>query len=117
MMTDQEILERGYHEYRPTPFHSDGIEKCFQKRFRDKNGNTRYFIDVNKWKGWKHPHTGEIISDGYEYSLQMYQKETHNPVDLLFHNDWDLEDVENFVEAMFQTGWFDYYEKEECDRQ
>ena len=47
-MNDKEILENGYHEYKPTCFHNDGITKCFQKRFDDDIGK-KYFIDINKW--------------------------------------------------------------------
>ena len=47
-MTDQDILARGYKEFKPTPFHNSGIVKCFQKRFDDDNGK-KYFIDIHKW--------------------------------------------------------------------
>lgn len=37
-MNDTQILDAGYKEYKPSSFHSDGITKCFQKRFDDEIG-------------------------------------------------------------------------------
>lgn len=108
-MTDADIINKGYKEYPPTCFHDSGVEKCYQKRFTDENG-TRYFIDINKWRPMTHPHTGETFGPDYEYTVQMYKKNTHDALDLTFHSSWKLEDVENHVESLFNTGLYDYYE-------
>ena len=108
-MTDKELIERGYKEYPPTAIHSRGIEKCFQKRFDDKDGK-KYFIDVNKWSPWTHPHTNEVWGPNYEYETQLYQKGTHNAVNLTFHSSWNIEDVEKMVETIFQNG-MEHYER------
>lgn len=102
-MTDNDIIKRGYDEYKPSPFHSSGIVKCFQKRFDDDNGK-RYFIDVHKWDI-------PSFTNSYEYSIQLYNKDTHDAIDLLFHSTWEIDKVEEFVKKLFETGMFDYYEE------
>lgn len=109
-MTDKDLLDRGYTEYPPVkPFHSDGIEKFFQKCFKDEKGE-KYYIDVNKWEGWTHPRTGQEFPPAYEYSVQLYHKDTHNAIDMLFSASWDVESVEKHIELLFSSGNYDYYE-------
>jgi hypothetical protein len=114
-LTDDIILARGYKEYKPTAFHSEGIIKCFQKRFDDDKGK-KYFIDINKWS-WDdiasvaHKMDPCYKSYTYEFETQLYKKGTHDAVDMIFHNSWKIEQVEEFVEIMFQMGMLDYYEK------
>lgn len=52
-----------------------------------------------------------IIRCVYFPELQMYKKESHDAINLTFHSSWTLEMVENFMEKMWNTGMFDYYEK------
>lgn len=107
---EKHFAEKGYKKYNPTPFDNEGIEARFQKRFDDEKGK-RYFIDIVKWSGFTHPHTGKKFPPSYEYETQMYQKGTHNAVDFEFHSSWSLEEVEAFMEKQFETGMFDYYEE------
>ena len=109
-MTDQELLDRGFKQFNPTPFDSDGIETCFQKRYDDDVGK-RYFITVHKWKPMTHPHTHEVFPASYEYNVQLSGKANHDAVDVLFHSTWELDAVEDCLRKMFETGMFDYYEK------
>ena len=37
-MTDEELLSRGYREFKPGPFDGEYVEKMFQKRFDDDVG-------------------------------------------------------------------------------
>ena len=107
------LTNKGYHEYKPTKFHSDGIEKCFQKRFSDKKG-TRYFIDVNQWEDMTHPKTGEQIDGGYEYEVYFYDNtDKHLPIRMLFYAGWNVDDVEKYAEKMFDSGIYGYYELNE----
>ena len=53
-MTEQDILNAGYKEYPKTPFDHEGIEKNYQKCFRDDIGR-KYFIDIHKWRDVRHP--------------------------------------------------------------
>ena len=43
LYTKQSFIDAGYREYDTTCYSAD---KMFQKRFKDEDGNTRYFIDV-----------------------------------------------------------------------
>ena len=108
-MCDQDLLDQGFHEFRPTPFDSDSVETCFQKRYDDEQGK-KYFITIKKWKAWRHPHTGELTLPSYEYDVQLYKKDDHDAMDILFHSSWALKDVEDYLEKLWNTGLFDYYE-------
>ena len=35
----------------------------------------------------------------------------YKPINLTFHSSWTIEQIEQYVEKMFQLGLFDYYEK------
>ena len=108
-MTDQELFDQGFYEYRPTPFDCDGVETCFQKRYDDEYGK-KYFINVKKWRAWKHPYTGEVTPPSYEYDVQLYKKDGHEAIDLLFHSCWTLSGVEAYLEKLWNTGMFEHYE-------
>lgn len=110
LMTDLDFLENGFHKFQPTQFDSDGVEACFQKRYDDEVGK-KYFITVKKWRPMTHPHTKETFGPGYEYNVQMYKKGSHDAVDILFHSSWTLKDVESYMEQIWNTGLFDYYEE------
>ena len=109
-MTHEELIEKGYHEYKPTPYEHQGVERVYQKCFRDNKGK-KYFIDVKKWEDMFHPYTHELIPGGYEYETQLYKKGTHDPFNITFLSHWDIENVEEFVENLFQSGVLDYYEE------
>ena len=113
-MTDQYLIEKGFHQFRPTPrLDPERIETKFQKRYDDIFGK-KYFITINKWGEFKHPYTGEVFPASYEYDVQLHKKddrENAKAVDLLFHSTWGLEEVEEYMEKLFDTGLFEYYEK------
>ena len=115
-MDEKEIREKGYHEFSKTPLDNDGIEKRFQKRFDDENGK-RYFINISKWKEFVHPHTGDVFPVNYEFNIQMYERKTHNPVNMLFFSGWEIDSVEKLAEWLFESGKFDYYEKNDGTRE
>lgn len=109
-------MERGYTEYSSGRFDTSYTLSNFQKRFDDESGK-KYFIDVHKC-------SNDFMSDydkqqdwyyqySYEYSCQLYKKGSHASLNMLFFSDWNLEDVENFVESLFATGQLDYYERQE----
>lgn len=113
-LTDEYFLNRGYKKYDKSRFDTVGVLYHFQKRFDDEIGK-KYFIDINK-------HSNEWMSEydkrqdwykpySYTYSCQLYEKETHAPINLEFFSDWSIERVESFVERLFQNGELDYYEK------
>ena len=112
-LNDEYILSKGYKEFSPTRFHNSSVVKCFQKRFTDDIGK-RYFININKW------YWGDIVPEyrkdewyqdyTYEYEVQLYRKDTHDAVDISFHSSWTLEQDEEHMEKLFETGMYDYYE-------
>lgn len=108
-MSDQDLINKGFHEYSPSAFDHESVETCFQKRYDDENGK-KYFITVKKWKEFYHPHTHEVYPPNYEYDTQLYKKDGHDAVDVLFHSSWNIEDVEDYLEKLWGTGLFDYYE-------
>lgn len=110
-MTDQDILERGYHEYEPTMF-DHHVEKCFQKRFDDEIGK-KYFIDIKKYEPIIHSN-GDVYPHCYEYETQLHNVDDE-PVNLQFFAGWTMEKVESYVQQLFDTGLFQYYERwDEC---
>ena len=111
-MTDKDIIERGYAEYKPTIF-DHHVEKCFQKRFDDEIGK-KYFIDIKKYEPIVHPDTGEAYQHSYEYETQLHNVDDE-PVNLTFFAGWTMEKVEDYVKQLFDTGLFQYYERwDEC---
>ena len=106
---DKLLLEKGFKKVKPSPIMSENIEICFQKRYDDEKG-IKYFITINKWKPLTHPYTKEIIGPNYEYTVQLYKKDTHDALDLNFHHEWELQDVENYLDILFDSNLFDYYE-------
>jgi len=105
-MTDKDFIERGYREFPPPLIVSENVTRCFQKRFDDAVGK-KYFITVYKWE-WPDRYS---VANGYEYAVQLYRKRTHEAVDLTFHSQWDVADVEDYIELLFDTGLFDHYEE------
>lgn len=108
-MTDKEIIDAGFYVFSPSEIKSANIEKCFQKRYDDEYGK-KYFITINKWKAMRHLYTGILIDPSYEYETQLYKKGSHDPIDLLFHHGWSINDVECYMQAMWNTGLFEHYE-------
>lgn len=99
----QELLDKGYKEFHPTRF--DIADRCFQKRFRAENGDTLYFINVNMYYSWG------TIPENFEVEVRLYQKGTHEPVNMKFFCDWSLADVEDYVQRIYNVG-FEPYEEE-----
>ena len=116
-MTDQDLLDRGFKRYPRAWFESDGIDVCFQKRYDDEVGK-RYFININKWK----PIEDRNAPDGvwpanYEYEVyfQNNDSEKRGAIKILLYAGWDIDEVEEYVQKLFETGLFEYYEKwEDC---
>ena len=109
-MTDKEILDRGYHRYERTQFDNWYVECHFQKRFDDEKGK-KYFIDVNKYKQYEHPSTGELTGNVYEYEVNLEPKNYKGAIRILFFAGATLDEVEKQVEELFATGNYEYYEE------
>lgn len=118
-MNDEYLLERGYKEYRPTPYlDNDLIVAKFQKRFDDDFGK-KYFIDISKWS---HDYVPTWYRDkwwkpfSYEYDLYVTMFEEEKPIYLKFGTSWTLEEVENFAENFFNKMEPNYYESWDEER-
>ena len=96
----QELLDKCYKEFPPSGF--DTADRCFQKKFRSENGNTLYFINVLMYYSWG------SIPENFEVEATLYQKGTHEPVNLKFFCDWTLADVEDYVQKIYQVGFEPY---------
>lgn len=117
-MTDQDLISRGFKEFPPTPFvDSDGIETHFQKRYDDEIGK-RYFITINKWKPITDTRSGIVWPSNYEYEVYFHKddgKDGTKAIKILLYAGWDIDEVEEYVQKLFETGLFEYYEKwEDC---
>lgn len=111
-INDEYLLKHGYKEYPPTPFDRDSIVKRFQKRFDDNNGK-KYFIDVVKWAHYFVPpdrRDEHWKPFGYEYETHITMYEDEKPINIKFFSNWELEDVENFMENFFEKIKPNYYE-------
>lgn len=111
-MTDEYLIEHGYHQYPTPPFYSDNVVSMFQKRFDDELGK-KYFINVLKWS---HSYVPIYRRDkwwkpfSYEYEVQITMSDNENGLDLKFHSSWTLEEVEQFMEDFFEKMKPNYYE-------
>lgn len=114
LLTDDYFLNRGYEKYDRTQFQPDMVMYNFQKRFDDENGK-KYFIDIhknsNKWMREWDKQQEWYMPYFYEFSCQLYKKDTHAAVNMEFFSSWTIGQVEEFVEKLFQNGELDYYER------
>lgn len=70
-ITAEALIEAGYKECRDTA-HGQGCQRFFQKRFRDDDGGTRYFIDCRFYEFQGHRSQEfnlvcEAPNDGYAW--------------------------------------------------
>ena len=100
---DKELLDAGFKTY------ENNKNLIFQKRYDDEKGK-KYIITVEKFEEQEF-RNGQILPLHYEYNIQLYSKEYHQPVNLKFFTDWDLDEVEKYIETIWNTSLFDYYEK------
>lgn len=100
----------GFKQYEPSPFDSEGICANFQKKILDKDGKIMYFLDAKIWDwSW----TDRIKENFHiEYYVQLYKKGNHNALDIEFL-DWTDEEVEKWVQKLFDNNMVENYEIEE----
>lgn len=97
----------GFKEFAPPSLRSyDGVATMFQKKYYDDKG-VKYFIDI---KIWDWTYTDRIPEDYHvEFEGQYYKKGNHNAVNMTFI-DWKLEEVEEWIENLFNNGFLEHYE-------
>ena len=108
-MNDKVLLDAGYKKYSAPSIWEDFVEVIFQKRFDDEIGK-KYFIDVKKCTSsyYDEPH--------YEVETQLYQKDTHNAMNIVWLHGWkSIEEIENWMDKFWNNEEYDYYERwDEC---
>lgn len=108
-MNDKVLLDAGYKKYSAPSIWGDFVEVIFQKRFDDEIGK-KYFIDVKKCTSsyYDEPH--------YEVETQLYQKDTHNAMNITWLHGWEnIEEIESWMEKFWNNEEYDYYERwDEC---
>ena len=102
-ITDELLLENGYKEYQSPNIYT-GMNRFFQKRFRNEKGQTMYFINFYECKSYK----------GYEVDLQ-FEKERYIINMLIFGIDGNmtLEEIEQEVYSIWYGLDCKYYDYEE----
>lgn len=108
-MDDNYIIEKGYYEFSPPATKPDSVVRAFQKRFDDETGK-KYFITVYKWD-WSRFYREDMPIFSYEIETQLYKKDSHYPIDLTFFSGWNIDEVEEHLEKMWNTEDYDYYEE------
>lgn len=112
MVTDEILLERGYKQYNLIQlFDSDSAVARFQKRFDDKNGK-KYFIDAVKYSHYYIPQDrrGDWWKPfDYEFKVQLTINE--KAINFEFFSDWEIDEVEEYVEKIWQQMGHNYYER------
>lgn len=118
-ITDEELINRGYHRYEPTQFDVSWVCDRFQKRFDDKVGK-KYFIDFVKYDNAEmieHEKKRGVLNPdyiprySYEIETQMNKKDKAFNVDLLSSWNDNIDEVEQFIEDMWNKLELDYYER------
>lgn len=100
------LVPLGFHEYSPTRFDSSGVCICFQKRYDDERGK-KYFLNA---KVYDFTFTDKVRENYHiSFSCQLYQKGTHDALNIEFI-DWNIDQIEKFVDNLFDTGMLEHYE-------
>lgn len=100
-MTRQELIDSGYKTFKPSSLKADNAIQGYQKRFTNDNGDTLYFITFYEYDNSCYGSTEHT----FEADIQLYQNDTHNPLNLLFFCGWDLKDVERYTQNIYNSAF------------
>lgn len=115
-LSDEILLANGYERFGRTAFDSKNIVCNFSKAFYDDKGRCKYRMGVHKWDI---SFIQERVPDGggheygYEYYVQFVRKGSRKVIDMNFRSDWELWEVEDFAENMFDSEEIDFYDDPE----
>jgi len=98
---EKELKEKNFREYKPSPLDAASVDKCWQKRYDDEQGNKRYFLDVKHYE-LRHPTLDTDLS-GYEVSTQLYMKGSHNAFNIDFLDGITITEAEQFINELFEN--------------
>ena len=111
MMTDKELIYRGYKPFKPGPFDDECITQGFQKAIRDENDDRKYFITFKKWDFSRYDKVKELNDCvSYEGDTQLAYKKNGEFMNITFLHGWEAEEVEEFLDNLFSTGLFEKYD-------
>jgi len=106
--SDEQLIELGFTKYDRLDIQNDSVKYFFQKKFKDDKG-TKFYLECEVWDlSWINPELYNIV---YEFKTQVYQKGTHQPINVEFFST-DYEEVVKFIDDMFDTNLLDYYEED-----
>jgi hypothetical protein len=96
-INEENLLSAGYRKSSGERGHNHS-DWLFQKRFRDAEGNTLYFINVWQYIGL---HRGYSSEDGWMPEIQLYL-ERSRWLSVKLGGFRAIEDVESFVAEMYE---------------
>lgn len=100
-MTRRELIDNGYKPFKPSSLKADNAIQGYQKQFVNDNGDTLYFITVYEYDDSFYG----LSEHSFEANIQLYQRGTHNPLNLSFFCGWDLKDVERFTQNIYDSAF------------
>ena len=109
IITDERLLELGFKKYNTNGVLYDAKKYLFQKRYMNDAGDTLFFLDVYKWD-WSFAADRVPEQYTYEITVQLYQKGSHDSVNIEFSINTSIEDAEQFIMKMFDAGMVEPYE-------
>ena len=109
--TDEELINQGFKKFNASAISSDSVKYMFQKRYKNNQGTTLYFLDINKWD-WSF--AKDKVPEQYTYQIetQLYKKGDHEAINIEFGSNITVEDAEKFIQAMFDADLIEAYD---CD--
>ena len=108
-----ELIKRGYNRFEPSVFDNDSISDCYQKAFWDENSNRKYFLTYKQWDFSRYSDTNhpDLNFPSYEAETQLTTKDG-GVINLTFLHLWKPKEAEEFLEKLFETGWFKKYDED-----
>lgn len=105
-MNKEELLSRGYTRYNP-PLHKECVTDFFQKCIKDDVGK-RYYIDIELWDFSRFARN---LMPRYQASVQLTHKQTGPVVDIVCHDGWSIDALEQYYDDLWSSGKYEYYER------
>lgn len=109
IITDEKLIELGFKKYNTYNNLYDAKKYLFQKRYMNDEGDTLYFLDIYKWD-WSFANDKVPEQYTYQITTQLYQKGTHEAINIEFGVGMAVEDAEKFIAGMFEAGMVEPYE-------
>ena len=110
VITDEELIKRGFKRYNVCNTSVDCRKYLFQKRYMNDNGDTLYFIDIYKWDWTGFPPDRILDPYTYEITTQLYTVGGHDAVNIEFGVEMTIEGAEEFIDKLFDIGMVEPYE-------